>query len=369
MLIDDENDLRAGLRALTADPPAQPVDRVDAAVRRAGAIRRRRAAVTAVAMLLPAAGFGTRHLLPDPGRAFTPVAEWPDARDRSLDRYAAEALREWDERYDTDLAPGETVRWLYSGRVPGTESIVVAFATCVVDRCGRLVLLHGLTKDVGTPDGDRSFSHWTGETRAIDPDAEPAPLSAYYWGADAGRGSTNVVFVLAGPDAARVTYESPARRPGTGGSGEIPRAGAVFAADVGYLSAPATITVRDRDGDVRYRGPVGTPDDIPSVPRVDHVDPGPRYDVDLSMSGQLSDGDDSLRHGSLGAGRYVVFVRCLGDRALRVTVEGVPHRTPCDGRARRVTAPFPKPRDRWLEIELRTSDRYTAFALAVARVV
>ena len=365
MLVGDEDDLRGGLRALSSAPPPPPDDRVAASVRRARQIRRRRAAAASVAVLVPAVLVGTRLAWPAPERRVTPVAQWPDARDRSLDAYGDLALAAWSER-SGGLFPGESVRWLYSGRVPQTDTpqVVVVFATCTADACSRLVMQHAVEEDARDPDDDRSMSSWGGETYDLVSGAPAPPVSAYLAGFEQERGTTNVLFVYAGPDAARVTYASPAHRPATGGSGDLPRSRTAFAGEVGYLSAPATITVFDIEGDVIHQGVAGEPGDVPRVRRVDEVEIPPGFDRLMATSGQ-ADGRTGFGNHAADA-PYAVFARCRGDAPLELSVDGRAYRVTCDDRQRQVTPVLPKPRDRAYLIEIDSDDPFTAYAIAVA---
>lgn len=361
MLI-DEDDLRTGLRALAAAPPPQPADRVESSVRRAGTIRRRRAATVSLAVLGPAVALGALALIPAGDAGPAPLAKWPDRRDPALVATSEVALGEWLDRSRTPLGPDRRVRWLYAGRVPGADGVVVAFATCGPVGCDRVVGMLGPAD--ATPDGDPNSSEWLMDSRDLDPAAPPAPYTTYLDGPRASNGPTNVVFVLAGPDAARVTWESPARMPGTGGSGELARAGGAFAANVGYLSAQATVTVYDGAGVVVHRGQVAGADRVPSARLLDgDLDPGPGWDVFTSMSGQLSYQDDF--EDTTVDRPYAVFVRCLGPGPMAVVLDGEETDATCDGRVRRVTPVRPAPRD-GVTTRLTAYDPFTVYEVAFA---
>lgn len=362
MRIDDENDLRTGLRALTAAPPPQPPDRALRSIAHARTIRRRRAAAASLAVLVPAVALGVLALVPAREARPVPLAKWPDRRDPALVATSEVALGEWLDRSSTPLGPDRRVRWLYAGRVPGVDGVFVAFATCGPVGCDRFVAMLGPAD--ATPDGDPNSSAWLMDSRDLDPAAPPAAYTRYLDGPRTTNGPTNVVLAVAGPDAARVTWESPARRPGTGGSGELADAGGAFAANVGYLSDHATVTVYDRAGAVVHRGPVAGADRVPSARWLDgDLDPGPGWAVLSAMKGQLRYQDHS--EDTTIDRPYAVFVRCLGPGPMAVVLDGEETDATCDGRVRRVTPVRPAPRG-GVTTRLTAHDPFTVFEVVYA---
>lgn len=367
-MLTDENDVRAALRDLSAVTPPQPDERADRAVRRAGRIRRRRAAGAAALVLLPGIAFGAWTLRPAPPPDYTSVASWPDRRDPALRQYEEVALSEWLDSQVNELRPGESVRWLYSGRIAAANEIVVAFATCGPETCSRVVLSHDEAATAHAADPDTSVSNWVGETRELVPGEPMAPLSDYLSSADRPEsGPRTVLFVLPAPDAARVTYVSPERAGRGGAAGTLEREGAAFVGDVGYLAADATITVRDADGDLLHEGRVGDAESHGHAEQIDGIDLGAGWDSTSTATGQLDDNgfhyEDATRDGPVA-----LFVRCVGAGPVTAELNGRAETVPCDGQPHRVAGPIR--RDQSLAVfELRSDDPYVVFVAALAEPV
>lgn len=370
-MITDENDLRSGLRALSGTLPPPPEARAEASVRRAHAIRRRRAAVTAVAVLVPGVAFGGWALRPEPAPKpdYSSVLSWPDRRDPALRRYERVALADWRDSQLNQLYPGETVRWLYSGRIAEANEIVVAFATCGPDACRQVVLLHDEEATALEDDGDSSMSNWVGETRELVAGAPMAPLSDYLASADRpDTGPRTVLFVLPAPDAARVSYVSPERAGRGGAEGTLERQGAAFVGDVGYLAADATITVRDADGDVRHEGRVGDDDAEGNAELIKEIDLGPGWDANTTAWGQLGRHGDHFENAT-GSGPNALFVRCVGAAPIKAELNGRKKVVPCDGQPHHVAGPFPRSEGLFTSSSLTSDDPYVVFVAALAERV
>lgn len=365
MLIDDENDLRAGLRALTAATPAQPAERVDRAVGRARRIRQRRAALATAAVVLPAAVIGLRLTAAPPAADDATVLGWPVHRDPELAAYEENAWGEW--RFHHEVPSGEGVRFLWSARLPGAgeRTIGVAFATCSADACSRAVLLTATESHAAEPPADDGANFWLGDAREIDQRVGLTPLSTYA----VSDGGGNTLLVLAGPDAQRVAWSSPSKRPGTGGAGEVaPLGGGAFVQDVGYLSAHTTITVYDATGAVRHEGRAGGPTEVPLAPMVVDVEVPPTHQEVSAFAGQASAPFTSVE-GAAKPGRYAVFARCLGTAPLRVVVGSATGQVVCDGTTRLAIAEVPLPDGAGYEVEVTSEDPFTSFAVAMAEPV
>ena len=369
-MITDENDLRSGLRALSGTLPPPPEARAEASVRRAHAIRRRRAAVTAAAVLLPAVAFGGwATVRPEPKPDYSSVLSWPDRRDPALRAYERVALDEWLDSQFNELNPGETVRWLYSGRIAEANEIVVAFATCTPTACSRVVLLHDDIASAAEGDPDPSVSEWIGETRELVAGEPMTPLSDYLWSVDRPEtGFRTVLFVLPAPDAERVTFVSPERAGRGGVEGTLERQGAAFAGDVGYLAADATITVHDGDGDVRYEGRVGDDDALGSAEQIKGIDLGPGWDANMTTWGQLGRDGDHFENAT-GSGPNALFVRCVGAAPIKAELNGRKKVVPCDGQPHHVAGPFPRSEGLFTSSSLTSDDPYVVFVAALAEKV
>jgi hypothetical protein len=363
MPIHDEADLRAALRALGDPQPPQPAARVEAAVGEAARIRRRRATVTAALALVPLVVVGVLVApRPPERRGPTPLTAWPT---RPLDLIASNALEHWRFR-GSALRADEAVRLLYSAQVPGSTYVVVVFATCTPERCSRLVLAHALAKDV--PEiADDEGSSWSLRTEPLD-ETKPVPVLSEYLSTEFGSlGPRNVLFVLTGPDAARVAWSSAPRRPGSGGSGQLSDLGGAFAGDVGYLSSPAIVTVSDAGGGVLAAGPVGEPEDVPNAAwTVGEVEVPNVYAQRSTSRGQVRD-PEGQGFGRGFVGPYWLFVRCVGDAPLRVTARDTTTETPCDDRSRLAAGPLTRaPGEAEVFFEISSGDPYTVASIALA---
>jgi hypothetical protein len=389
MPILDEDDLRQGLRALSAAPPAALGGLEERSVLRARHIKVRRvatAALTVVALAAPAALVAVR-LGDKPPARLAPVASWPDRRDPALHEVASAAFADW-ARTDA-LNPGETIRWLYAANVPHTDEIAVAFATCDAERCSRIVIAHADRNAAESdPGDDPDVSPWRERTYPLD-DTLPPPVPATYLtppDGDEDLGPTNVVAVVAPPGGVRVTWTSPARFPGTGGSGELELRDGAFVGDVGYLSDQVTFTVRDRYGRELYTGLVGDPAErglVPNAPQVPEIELPAGYESHASERGQATARSGLSIQRGVTKKPYTVFVRCRGSAPLVVVADGRRGKAVCDGQVHAVVSDVPVSTDRSedtrdhmaddvpvdegdVEIYHESDDPYTTFALAIA---
>ncbi len=380
MLIEDEDDLRAGLRVLSTPPP-QPTERVERAVSRARAVRRRRAALAGAAVLMPAVALGAVALRPAPSPTLdlTNVLNWPERRDPDLAQIERNVLTEWAYGPTEALAPDETVRWLYSGRVPGTDSVVVAFATCRPGHCTRTVLAHGDQAEMAEHPKDDSSTDWLTQTRELAPGEPVGALSEYLdSAARPEEGPTTVLFVLAAPDAGQVTYTAPTREGSGSSSGPLTLTGGAFVRDVGYLEAPAVVTVVRADGSFAYQGRVGDEDSVGNARLIVGIDVPAGY-ADSGWSGGQLMSPLSSQDGALSrSAPHALFVRCVAASPLRVEMHGAKREVPCDGRVHRATPVVPpimvefRPglgKQAAFEYHLDSDDPYTVYALALAKRV
>jgi hypothetical protein len=366
MLIDDEQDLRAGLHALTAAPAPLRPGLAERSVRRAHAARVRRLGVSAVAVAAVAVAVPLAVPHPAP-RPPAPLAEsllsWPDLRDPAWKPAADVALAEYLD-FPGNEGNAADVRWLYAGEVPGSADFVaVAWAFCPDGRCTRVVLAEANREDALTRDGDPSSSSWGTHDGDVLPEAPQAPLAAYLPGRGA-RGATSVVLAVVPPGTTGVSWSAPALRAGTGGSGTLAPSGGVFVGDIGYLSAPARLSLT---GPVPYEGPVALPGDeetqVGQAPALKQLTVPAPYERASAGSGQ-TDQPISYQDESQRGSRVVVVARCEGTAPLRATLNGRKARPlPCDGLQRTLFADQPARRPQDLMIE--GEDPYASYAFAV----
>lgn len=367
MTIHDEQDLRDRLRAVSAATPPAPPERVDAAVRLAGSIKRRRAAVAAVAVLVPAAAFGVGLTRPAPPAGYASPASWPDRRDPALADLEEAAIASW--RDAGGLLPGERVRWLWSGRVPATGNVAMAFATCAGETCSRVVLQRGdedLLREPRLP-----ATSWDTTTWDVPPGGQAPPLSEYFeTDATYDSGPRTVLFVLPSPDAAEVAYETPVRGEIGGAAGSLEPLRGAFTGDVGYLVGDATITVRDEGGTALYTGQVGDQDSVGSAELISGTDLPPGFEERTTDSGQVGRAFNGKGTERNARERLALFVRCAGRAPLDVTFEGQEERVPCDGATHQVgdVTPFHAPFDVF-EYRAVSTDPYAVYAATLAEPV
>ncbi|HWL36934.1 MAG TPA: hypothetical protein VNQ77_12130 [Frankiaceae bacterium] len=363
MTIHDEQDLRERLLAVSAATPPAPASRADSAVRRAAGIQRRRAAVAAVAVLVPAFVVGAVALRPAPSVDYASPASWPDRRDPALADLEEPAVADWAN--SAGLAPGERVHWLWSGRVPATGYVVMAFAVCAEDTCGRTVLQYG-DEDLLREPGENA---WQTTSWDIAPGTPAPPLSEYLvTDATYRAGPRTVLFVLPAPDAAEVSYDSPARAGRGGAAGRLAPLDGAFAGDVGYLAEHATITVRDEGGRVRHTGLVGDEDSVGSAERIDTVAIPPGYDAVATQWNQIGTTPETNAHLNASRRERALFLRCAAIAPMRVVVNGVETQVRCDGITRMV-APPALPLGGTYEYTLSSDDPYAVYVATEAVAV
>jgi hypothetical protein len=368
----DEQDLRSGLRALTREAPPAPPARAEGAVRRSVRIRRTRAAASLVVVAALAAP--VTLVLADGGeRAARPtsagVGGWPDRREDGLaDRYD-EAVRQ----YAREVRPpgaGETVRPLYSGVVPGANSVAVAFAYCGPDTCSRAVL--GTTdSDVGYGPQTPQEVPWVWVTREVRDGALSAPLASLVAAEpnlDDRRGSQNVVLVVAPPGAYEGTWSSEGRA-GVGASqGPLVERDRAFFAMVGFVSGPVTVRLVDARGQALAEGLVGDLDSPSGVGNGALPNPPAAPDptkAHHSVASQIGPRESATWEQPFPGGRYTVVARCDGAQPMRVSGPGLLGLAPCDGRPHRFDATTPAPAGK-LAITVSSKDPYTTYAFVIA---
>lgn len=364
MLTDEERVLRDGLRALGAAPPAPPAERVASSVRRARRIRARQVAVAGLAVVaiagpaaIVAGGMERR------GAPVASPATWPDRRNPAFHDLAEEALDHWKQGTDVGeggLGPGETIHWLYADAIPGSDHAAVAFATCAGDECSRLVLTTVRHRpSLG--------STWVRVTRQLSPYGSLGPLSAFVDAVGTGGVPGNAVFVLPSPGTARVTYESQARYPGTGGTAELtPTTNGAFVGLVGPVSDTASVVTYDRDGEQLDVGPVGAVGEISSIghaPYVDAIEQVPGYDVVWQTRGQVRGHPWQPRDHSITA-PHAVFARCLNGVDMLVIAGEASKTVPCDGETHLV-GEVDEVKSSPVIVSVHGDDDYTTYAVAV----
>lgn len=321
-------DLGSRLRALTADQPAQPGDRVPGATARARRIRRTRAAVAAsvavVALAVPialvASQAGGRSGVQFAG---DDVRTWPD-RSQPTDRGVAEgALAAFTHEGVYGSLPARDLRWLYRGtvRLPdGTATFVAAFTATDADVNGTprhsLVVatadrsdVDAQGRDLERPD-DASSSPW--RLRRVDAAKAPTPFGLYLRYGD----RRQAVLLLAEPGARTLRWRStplpgaPSQQ-GTSGGGRSEDG--VFLLDVGALTGPVEVDLG--------RGPVGLglEHEVPSLTPPARPDLPDGWDDVGSVSGQSELGADGTAQGEAGTNLngnrkrpMAVFARCYG---------------------------------------------------------
>jgi hypothetical protein len=360
----DENDLREGLRALTAAAPASP-HLVDRSVGRAARIRRRRmtalAVATVVAVAVPAT---TVRLAANERRtpaAHTPttIRDWPRHIDPALQPYLDRAISDYLRPGAFHEAEGDPVP-LFAADVPGTDEVAVAFALCH-EECTAAVLSFATKSSALEDTGDPGVSNWISITRDVVGGVPVAPLATYLRPSDNRPG--NVLVVLGPPETAAVSWTSEPKRPDTGGSGRLDPFGGAFAGSVGYLSAPAKLSLLDAKGRLVAAGTAGTDTLLPAVPPVDAPALPAGWELAGGAGGQLENGSTSLIDSSPG-GASAVFVVCDGFRPVAVVVAGVNASAPCDRQAHQID--FPPVRSGDLEVHL-SGDPYTAYHFVLAK--
>ena len=301
MLIQDENDLRAGLRALSAGTPGQPPARAEAAVGRARQLRRRRTAATAAAVVLPALLAGAVVT-----RASAP-RRLPPAVDARLLPTAERVFTAWDR--DHDLRPGERVRWTHAWRYD-TRLVFAAFETCAGDVCSRRVFGH---VDEGGGAARAGF-----HTRVADDGVPWEPYRAYFWTISSRAPFLRVAVLLAGDQPDRVVLDATATRGAGRRAEEIGEvAEGVFATRVPDELTAESITAYAGDRILFSAGTDRPLDAGPLRPRTDE----PRYAPGHVVRRTGAAGARLRLYGTPGT-RYALVMRCGGQPSRRYRAEG-----------------------------------------------
>lgn len=352
----DENDLRTGLRALTAGPPPAPPERARASVRRWRAQRLRRAGVatvTAFAVAVPVLAYVGRDDEPPGVRlASSPLAAWPDRREGRFLRLSAMAA---DQAAFEGVAqdPGTTMRWLYAGQVAGAKdgSVVAVWARCDDTSCGSVVVATGVEGSVDGPD----FAFHVGNAADV-----TGPLG-WYFPAEDGR---TALFALGAPEARTLAYEVPG-----GDSGELRSGDGVFAGNVGPVGARPALRIADGTGRVLAEGGLGVGrvesvgfgfERLPAA--IDRAMAPSGYRLGAHVIGHVTHGHDV----PVNAGdTYRVLVRCAGTaRATITTPSGARATVPCDGEVH--AGPPDETATGYGFATVTSDDPYTVFRAAIA---
>ena len=390
----DENDLAARLRGLSAQQPAQPVDRVPAVRGRAGGIRRRRALAAGVAAVLvagvPAGLLATRDTTPSPVvPASTHISAWPDRSLPGDQGIAQGVLRGWHEVSSSQ--PSNTpIRWLYRGEVTtgGTRPTYVAVFLAGTEGPGQqLVTAHAAVRSASDEvDGpvDEASSWIVEQVRLRDAEL---PVGLYLDGQEEG---TNALFVLADPAARALSWTaralpyappvgtSGARRDGTASSPD-----GVFVADAGLLDGPVQVQVSGPALLPQAEQPLTTTGQPALVPPRPLVLPGYQQAQVMLVEQSAWQGETYRGDGSLVAGRYLVQSRtenytfeapagpwavhavCYGGGRLRVAVMGQRGSVRCDGQQHAPFSVFEKRKAGGYTVEVE-ADTLLTYRLAVA---
>jgi hypothetical protein len=368
MVVEDE--LRNGLRALTAAPEPLPYDLAERSAARAVVQRRRRVALTAVAAATAVVAAvpltaSVRH--PKPLPMARSLRTWPQYVDPHWAAAYDVAKGEYERSHGGP--PSGTARPLYVGGIDqdarALADVWVVWAYCGPNDCTRVVSATAHVDDAFATGTEPHLNYWDWHDGEIVPGAPTVPLGALLVGASRGHGSTTVVAVLPPPDTTAVSWSSDERRPGTGGSGELPAApaGSVHFGNVGYVSAPVRISVEGRSP---YAGRVQLPgqqDPEPGFTRwPSKVEVPAPYQPTFSSEWQTNrpfryESDTGAR------GRAAVYAVCDGTGSVTLTLEGVSGPLPCDGVGRLVLQDVPISGGFVLEIP--AADPYSAVAFAV----
>ena len=241
--------LNADLTSLTDGQPAQPGDRLASVRRRAGRLRRQRAAsgvAAALALAVPAAVVTLQ-----PHRAAPPsyagVTTWPDRSPAEHRGVGYGALASWQI-----VHPGTTdrVAWLYRGLVSSSgrqDLYVAAWRTA-----STVVISSAETSKVD----ERGYNQADGLARggwafySVDTLKAPPVLGLYIGTIGETQQFETSLFALAAPSARRLHWRSPglpyAVLDGggpTNRSGELSSSDGVFLNDVGPLAGPVLLDV------------------------------------------------------------------------------------------------------------------------------
>ncbi|HWL36937.1 MAG TPA: hypothetical protein VNQ77_12145 [Frankiaceae bacterium] len=317
----DENDLRAGLHALTASPPPAPADRAAVSVRRLRTQRRRRtgfAVATAFAVALPLVAVVTRgpeqvteHVVAQEPLA-TALLEWPTRYgegSREFGQYAVD--------YESRSKDPGAVRLLYAGRVGDFEVAVVA--RCGATACREVNLMY---HDLGQKGSELV------EGGRLAPAAKAQPIG-WYFPADGG----SRLFVLGPPESRRLRGDGIDVTDGEG----------VFETRIGWRESYLDVRVLDGESGIVASGRPGLPsvDPVDAVPYAEppvtpaRVPDGYRAGPVYTRQVGTNRGEFHEAFAERGVtGPYRVFAVCRGP-AKEVTVlthTVISGKVPCDGR-------------------------------------
>jgi hypothetical protein len=339
------DELGTQLRALTADQPAQPGDRVPGVTRRARGIRRTRmavAAAAALAVVTPAAlviSSGNHH----EATQYADLSEWPD---RSVQAYAGigDAVLAAITSSSGDVATD--VHWLYRARVelPDRTPAYVAVLTAGLE--GRLTLVTATSvgnelDEHGYAESSRDLTWDTSDRVVLDPGAPFSHVGTYL---TYTRDDSVAAFavVLGSPrDHTLEWAEQPvAFAPSRGAdAASVSSRNGVFLADLGEVTGLVTVALEGRSS-----VPLASGSSVPTLARADAPDVPTGWDEKAGGSGTTSDsGNGRWNMASYGlAGGdldtpMTILVRCYGGGTLTVVLaEGVGRRpqgqgtVPCD---------------------------------------
>lgn len=346
----DENDLRAGLHALTAAPPPAPAERAAGSVRRLRTMRRRRtglAVVTAFAVTLPLFAVVTRDDAGPPVPTVplaTALLQWPTRYGEGGEEFARQATTTAGVFYNDERG----VRVLYAGQVG--EFMVAALARCGADACTDVSL-------VSSRPGSRP--------EFIDGNSQPfgkeQPIGWYF---PAAEGST--LFVLGPPEARHLR----------GNGIDVTNGEGVFVTGIGWRTSFLDLRVEDAKSRTLVSGRPGLPGGEDPRPGVPYAEPltsqarvpdgyraGPVYNGQSGTSG--SNAYDAFPEKGM-TGPFQVFVVCVGtveevlvmtftqETATRVRCDGQVHPGPLDDLAR----PGPG-------FDVESRDPFTRYSVAV----
>jgi hypothetical protein len=366
--MDTLDDLGAQLRALSSGQPAQPGDRVPGVTRRAGRIRRTRAAVAvaaAVAVLAPAGLLLTsaRH---DAGPQFahSDVLTWPD-RSYAADRSVAEgAVAYWTGTYDDagGLRLTDRLRWLFRGTVPMPDHADEYVAVFVADRgADRVLVMSHVLRSAVDAHGEGSdpaavpmTTPWVQQEVPLARGLDHVGLYLWHQGRTSGSGSsanTNVLLLLASPDArgVRLTSEHLPAGPAGPVQSSARSSNGVFVSQPMTLDGLVQATVLDARGRGRQTYAFGTGRAYPLLVDPPAPDLPPNWQMVGAGSGQSAQQEDGSWTGSsfndLNSNQHkplTLLARCYGGGtvtyALSPFTEGAPARpaaargsVACDG--------------------------------------
>lgn len=347
----DENDLRTGLRALTATPPTAPGDRAARAARKHVTIRRRRAGfavATAFAVAVPVVALAQR---PPSGPPVVDIASsvrtWPDRRNAGYDDVLERAYFSVEGK-----PPGDSVKWLYADDVPGTGLVAVAWAECGTVTCTEVSLAWAERAKLPR-------TAWAAVSEEVDAQTPERPFGWYFRAAE-GEGS--VLFALGPSYATRLTYDGPA-------AGTVQGDGGVFVGRLGWVTRTPVVRMYDGRDRLLIEGVLGVPGPVDSVAFAEPVAPVtdvPKgYVLGTTVQGQVG---VYTGEGTIEAPResvFRVFIRCRGSAPADVLIGAEDSVTvPCDGQ---VHPGLPDMAGRPGYVVIPTADDpYTTYSIAFA---